>query len=333
LRAEACCDRAAAAAITEAFGARLDQELGGLAERVGALAQQQAADKSTLDTGIIVQSGRIDALAKTSAKELDLEALDGRVASELQRLQEELREKAAAATLNSVSDRLTMLTMDVRSNSERAEAGDAKVAGEVELVSRGLAKTARQLDTEREHWNASALALERGLAEHRVAMESLGAQVAAVEATNSALQGLVGTKAGAEEVASQRAAIAAFQQDIVKKADLTVTAALELSVLGQQSSIERMQEQAAEKEAARDERALAEQRSSEERLAAMEQSISGLQEGLRPKLEAAQVYSRDDTDRMLKDFYCKGEMDAQISRIWWRLGEGKTSLSQRAMAR
>ncbi|CAK0895687.1 unnamed protein product, partial [Prorocentrum cordatum] len=105
LRAEACCDRAAAAAITEAFGARLDQELGGLAERVGALAQQQAADKSTLDTGIIVQSGRIDALAKTSAKELDLEALDGRVASELQRLQEELREKAAAATLNSVSAR------------------------------------------------------------------------------------------------------------------------------------------------------------------------------------------------------------------------------------
>ncbi|CAK0858793.1 unnamed protein product, partial [Prorocentrum cordatum] len=72
---------------------------------------------------------------------------------------------------------------------------------------------------------------------------------------------------------------------------------------------------------------------SQERLAAMEQSISGLQEGLRPKLEAAQVYSRDDTDRMLKDFYCKGEMDAQISRIWWRLGEGKTSLSQRAMAR
>lgn len=329
VRVEVERNHATAAAALEVCDAKIDREVGTLSAKIDAAVKQGIADKTELVTDIAARHERLEAQAKSFVKQcqLDLEAVDSRTAVVIQSVQQELQAKAAGitTTVNSISDRLTKLTMDVNTNLARAEAAEAKIAGDVELVNRGVAKSVRQLETEREHWNSCFVAIEKAVAERKVEAEGLGTRLTSLEAAVSPLPTLIATKAHMDEVAKQAAATHALQQAVAKAANLDDTAKIELSVLEQRQRIDNMQTQASEREVAATEKAQKELQKTEERFATVDGRISEVKEEIKGKPDMSQTdrMVKEVTERMLKEFYCKQEIDAQISRVWWRIGDGK----------
>merc|ERR1719414_2468401 len=126
--------------------------------------------------------------------------------------------------VNSVSDRLSTLQMDVQANAAKSEAGDEKLSAELDMVTRNLAKATRQIDSDREGWSSCAVALEKRLAEKaaKVDTEVIGSRVAATEALVSPLPQAIATKATNEELSRVKARTDALEASFPKKADSSV---------------------------------------------------------------------------------------------------------------
>ncbi|CAJ1407503.1 unnamed protein product [Effrenium voratum] len=62
-------------------------------------------------------------------------------------------------------------------------------------------------------------------------------------------------------------------------------------------------------------------REHEGKVEVLEGRTETLKEQVQHKAESVNVYSTDGVDGMLRAFYNREEMDALLSRIWWRLGD------------
>eukprot|EP00928_Gymnodinium_smaydae_P063731 TRINITY_DN47226_c0_g1_i1.p1 TRINITY_DN47226_c0_g1~~TRINITY_DN47226_c0_g1_i1.p1 ORF type:complete len:488 (-),score=133.05 TRINITY_DN47226_c0_g1_i1:193-1656(-) len=326
-------DRAETAASIASSVSRAAHEAKLLLERMDTLSHQVSADKKAMTLDLNNLNGKVESLnqfASTRAKLSDLQGVDLRLTEAeraLHRAQEDIGTKAPTSVVHSLSDRVTVLGMDAHANAARAEAGDEKLSSELGKVSQSLAKTIRQNEIDRGLWSSSLVALERRLAESALAtsVDAIAIRMTTAEEIIQPMQRTVAGKAGANEVANVVARINALEDGFSNKADVSVTARLELAMADTTTKTEALQLQANDLNGRLSRLAGAKQQS-DAQLSTLETRANELEATLSKKPNAGDVHTKDSMDELLRDYYRKEETDAQLARVWWRVGDiGKPS--------
>mmetsp|Transcript_58953 Transcript_58953/g.127538 ORF Transcript_58953/g.127538 Transcript_58953/m.127538 type:complete len:546 (-) Transcript_58953:123-1760(-) len=334
LQNEVANDRAAAAAAVRAATGKAAHDLQMAGQRIDSMQYEINVNKksaSSENANLSARLQELDALVQTKAKAIDVQALDLRMRDSLDRailgVKEELSKKATTISLNALSEKTTALAMDVRTNQLQGKAEVECIHRQLETLEGGMAKTNRQLDTDRERSSACCVALEKEVAAKasKDNLEALSSKVRGLEEAVAPLAPALGTKASQEDLIAVRARTEALESMFPNKADAADLAKVHLS----------MADHAAKHDAhlrwlqdngTRIEKLDTQLQEHHGKIEATESRTTELQSQMKSKADAELVHTREVADMKFHDYYRREEVDAMMSRIWWRVGDlSKTS--------
>lgn len=309
LRAEVARDRATTEVGLKA--AALAHELRGLEARVDSLQRSAESTRQTLSSDLASLETRVDA----SAKDADLQSLD-RKTVEIDRLlrlaTEELGNKSTVASLKSVSDRLTKLTMDVQANQIRWRAELDALMLKSDSNEKGLSKAERQIETERDRSSNCFVSLEKELQLRATCAEAdkLARRLSGAE---EQLQ-----KLAIEEVEHLRARTKALETEMAKKfdADDAIKQGRLVTDLG--SELDNLKKRTHQQGTSL-ERMDLEMHETMSKLEAAARRADELQADLERKVDTGTVQA--EVEENLRGYYKRDEVDGLLSRVWWRMGD------------
>jgi len=324
-------DRATAAAATRSAVAGAAADFKVAQESLDQLRQVTEAGRRALAADIGTLSSKldsVDAFAQTRAKASDLQALEPRVSEtekSIEKVAYEVKTKAQTAVVNAISDRLTHVSMDVQANQARAQADKENLAASIEKVEKAIAKTDRQVDSDRERTSNCMVALEKELATKafKVDTDQIGPKTlsTATDRLEARAQELEKTIAlNKQEVPPIRARVEALETAFPTRADAAEIPKLYLGIAEQAAKHDSLHTRANEHNV-RLERISGDVSRHLGKLEAIESRSVLLERTLSSKAEVTDHYTKDHTSDMLRDFYRREEIDAMLSRVWWRVGD------------
>jgi len=331
VRGQVDTDRAAAAAAVRSASAAAAADFKAAEEALEQLRQSTDAGRKALAADLGALSGKIDTLdafAQTRAKASDLQALEPRVAENeksIEKIAYEVKTKAATATVNAISDRLTTVSMDIQANAARAQADKENLSNSIEKVEKNLSKTDRQVDSDRERTSSCLVALEKEIAlksnkaeTDLIGPKTLNTAVDRIETRAAELEKTI--HLNKQEVPPIRARVEALETAFPTRADAAEIPKLHLSIAEQAAKHESVHTRTNEHNVRIEKihgdlsRQLSKIESVEARSVLVERQLSS-------KAEVTDHFTKDHTSDLLRDFYRREEIDAMLSRVWWRVGD------------
>jgi len=267
--------------------------------------KQLVADIAALGTKV----EGVQAFAETRAKALDLEALVPRVESsekDLELVKKELSMKAGAEQVSALTARLTSLTKDVKVMASRSQSDKELIMSQLSAVEKETHKNSRQINTDRERTSNCVVALEKEVA-------TSGREVALTR----------------QEVMPFKNRLEALEVAFPMKAEAGEIPRMHLAISDSNARHEAMYRRAQE-HGMRMDRIDGAIHHYFQKLEGLENQNHALtmKVSATPALPARDNATRDTSSDLSKDFYHKDEIDAMLSKVWWRVGnvsEGMTT--------
>lgn len=271
-------------------------------ERVSVQAEgmkkQLVADLAALDTKV----DGLQAFAQTRAKASDLEALVPRVESSEKKLEtacKELSLKANAEEVHALLGRLTSLSVDVHTLASRNQQDKEKIVSQLSAVEKETDKNARQIDSDRERTSNCIVALEQKVVTSGREVELTRQEVRPFKNRLEALEVAFPMKAEAGEIPRIRLAISdsdARHEAMYRRAQeqgMRIDR-IDGAIHHYSKKLEGLENQNL----------------------ALDMKVTA--RGALPPLDQT---TKDKTYDLDKDFYRRDEIDAMLSRVWWRVGD------------
>mmetsp|Transcript_54976 Transcript_54976/g.158139 ORF Transcript_54976/g.158139 Transcript_54976/m.158139 type:complete len:493 (+) Transcript_54976:103-1581(+) len=273
----------------------------------------------------------IEAFAYTRAKAADVQALELRVTDtidkSLRAVNEELGRKEYSSNVKSLSDRLVTLSLDVNANDAKSKAGDEVLAKQIAACEHSVSKISRQLDLDRERANECWVSLERecGTKAAKNDLDATTVRLSVVESTVQPMVHTVAAKADTHDMKHLGSRVLALEQVYPLKADASELPKLHLMLADctakHSGVMTRAQEQHNRIERFDD--AIRETQAKLESVDGKTKEFKGV---LSMKADADTVFNKEASAILLKDFYKREEIDAMMTRVWWRVSDAaKTS--------
>jgi predicted nucleotidyltransferase len=311
LQAEVTRDRTAASNALEAVSKEAFKGIRSCEAGLEALIQKTDTSTQALNADVSSLFAKVESLqnhAKLLASAKDLELLADRMREAEKALKEaqiELSKKAAAANLKSVSDRLTEFALEAHTQQTRNQSMMDGFTAKIGDLQKDTSKLDRLVESERTRTSNCIVALEKELATKADA-ETYGAKLATAANSIQRLETITSGKANLDDFDKLQARFDAAEVTLHKKAEAT-----SLSLASQAIS-----EQARHYQELRDK--LFEQQTN---FQAEQDRTTAMKQQLEQKAHASQVYPSTEVDQMFRRYYSKEEVDAIMSRVWWRLGD------------
>jgi len=238
---------------------------------------------------------------------------------------ENLQTKGAAATLTAVGDRLHTLSLDVQANAHKAQAEKESVAAKIDLLDKAQAKNERQLDADRERTSQCVVALERelGTKASKAETDLIGPQTLSTAMHKIETRALVTEEkleAHKQEMPPVRSRIQALEESFPTRAAASEIPKLELALAEQAAKHSSLHNRTVEHSMMHDNLSGSFQKHVQ-KTEGMEKRADVLERKLSTKAEVEDYHTKIHTTQMLSDFYRREEIDAMLSRVWWRVGD------------
>jgi len=269
----------------------------------------------------------LDTFAQTRSKAADLQAVESRVSeieTSIEKVAYEVKSKAAAGTVNGISDRLTNLTMEVQAHHSRTQTERDSLECAVDKVEKALAKTDRQVESDRERTSACLVALEKEIngkatkADMDLLTPKVSLATERVEARSLELERMLHVQK--QEVGPIRARVEALETAFPTRADAAEIPKLQLGLAEQAAKHDSLHSRTSD-HSMRLEKMSSEITHHLSKLESVESRSVQLERQVSLKAEAMNHFTKDHTTDMLRDFYRREEIDAMLSRVWWRVGD------------
>jgi len=304
-------------------------------EHVGRLSTVVDDNKKALLADISVLARKLDgveAFTQTRAKATDLQALEPRVfdaEKSIDRMGQDLSTKACGQEMQAISGRLSSLTMDIQANQARSQADKEVVLAQVASMESGLEKAHRQLDLDRDRFSHHVSGLERELSTKapRADLEILGPSILntatdKIEKRAMHLEQQISASRheSTQELLPFKTRLEGLEAAFPSRADVADVQRLTLSISDSNARHEASWRRAQEHglridkmEGSINNHALKHE--------ALESRSNSLHQAISKKADCTEHFTKDNTNELLKDFYRKEEVDALLSRVWWRVGD------------
>mmetsp|Transcript_43427 Transcript_43427/g.86165 ORF Transcript_43427/g.86165 Transcript_43427/m.86165 type:complete len:569 (+) Transcript_43427:56-1762(+) len=238
---------------------------------------------------------------------------------------EQLQTKGAAATLTAVADRLHTLALDVQANAHKAQAEKESVAVQIDQLDKAQAKNERQLDADRDRTSHCVVALERelGTKASKAETDLIGPQTLSTALHKIESRALITEEklhAHKEEVVPLRTRLQALEEAFPTRAHASEIPKLELALAEQAAKHDALHNRTIEHSMMLDNQNNNFQKHVT-KTEGMEKRADLLERKLSTKAEAEDYHTKTYTTEMLRDFYRREEIDAMLSRVWWRVGD------------
>jgi len=307
-------DRAAAEAALDAALSQLRKEFRASESRMDAVQQTLESTLLAHSTDLSQLSDKVEALqilAKNTPRLENHELLDQRVQkaeNAIQNALDELGRKASAATMKSISDRVTEMSLEAHTFNTRFQTVQDEHAAKIGDLGKELSKMDRQFEIDRTRTSNCILALEKELAAKTSAAdgEALAARMTTAATAIQRLESVSAGKVSSDTFEQLQVRIDTMEVNLIKKADS--------ESLGKTAHA--VTEQARQLEAT-----VSQVREHKNQIEVLEGRSETMKHQLDNKAEASNVYSSDGMDGILRNYYSREEMDGLLSRVWWRLGE------------
>mmetsp|Transcript_43374 Transcript_43374/g.85969 ORF Transcript_43374/g.85969 Transcript_43374/m.85969 type:complete len:524 (+) Transcript_43374:81-1652(+) len=293
----------------------------------------EAINKSRVDdiAKLAGQINNVDTFARTRASEANLQALEPRVFEAerwLERLNIDVEGKASNADANNLSDRLMNLTQDVKAHEVRNQVDKETIRSHIGSLERGIDKNGRQLDSDRERTSNCIVALEKEVNTKAAKQDTdligphiLQEATQRLEARSFQLDKQLGSTK--EELGHSMASIKALQATIMSKADASEITEVR-GLLADHSSLHHtayvQEHERSQRLKDIDDQLV----SHHKRLEDVDRNSNHLVKAVSSKAESKDHLSREHTHGLLEGYYRKEEIDALLSRVWWRTGDEST---------
>lgn len=314
LQSDAVRDRAATADALDAAKRDLGHKLRATDAHFAAVNQALESKHSALHSDVVTLSDKVEKLdvySQALARQSDLQMLEERMQKAEKTLTtatEDIRNKASAEGLKSLSGRVTDLSMEAHSTQTRNQMMLDDHSAKIGDLLKETAKFDRQFDLERTWTRNGIVALEKEL-ESKPSMadfDSLGARMTTATATVQRCEVLCNSRVSSETFGKCQARLDQMEVGLIKKADSESFG----------KTVQAVNEQARQLEATS---SLVREHTNQ--IEVLEGRADTMKTQLEHKAESAAVYSSDGMDDILKGYYSREEMDAIMSRLWWRLGD------------
>jgi hypothetical protein len=238
---------------------------------------------------------------------------------------EHLQTKGAAATLTAVADRLHTLTLDVQAHAHKAQAEKESVAAKIDVLDKAQAKNERQLDADRERTSQCVVALEReiGTKASKVETDLMGPQILSTAMQKVEARALVTEEkleAHKQEVKPLWSRTQALEESFPTRAAASEIPKLELALAEQKAKHDALHNRTIEHSMMLDNQTN-DLKKHVEKTEGMDKRAELLERKLSTKAEAEDYHTKTNTAQLLGDFYRRDEIDAMLSRVWWRVGD------------
>lgn len=329
LEAAIAAAREEAASAVRTTAAKEVQDIMRVEEHLEVLRHQEEATKRILAANIEQVSQKLNGVeqfVQTRAKASDVQALELRVNETIERglkaVNEEVSRKENISTVKAVSDRLTTLTMDVNANQVKSNSEDEALGKKISEVDQAFQKLARQVDADRDRTNEGLVSLEKNLNTKALKsdVEVIPPRIAAIEVQLPPLLPEIATKASSEEVRSLAGRIMGLERVYPTKADASELPKLHLSIADYQAKHAAVVARAQEHDNNM-ERFHGVAHEHYTRIEVVEQRERDLHALVASKAEAEHVFTKDACTMLLGDYYRREEIDAIMTRVWWRVGD------------
>jgi len=331
LRSDAERDRNTAAAAVRGAQAAAAADFKLAEERLVKLQDHTETGRRALvaDLGALSSKlSNVDAFAQTRAKAADLQALEPRVADtekSIEQVTVEVKSKAATSTVNSISDRLTSVGMDVQAHGARAQADKETLQASLGKLEKSFLKMDRQADADRERTSACVVALEKELGTKaakaetdQIGPKTLSTAMDRIESRALELEKTMHQHK--QEVPPLRSRVEALEAAFPSRADAAEIPKLHLAIAEHAAKHDALHSRALEHGVLL-ERVNTDLTRHLGKLEVVENRSSMLERQLATKAEATDHFTKDHTADLLRDFYRREEIDAMLSRVWWRVGD------------
>eukprot|EP00441_Pelagodinium_beii_P019200 CAMPEP_0197664154 /NCGR_PEP_ID=MMETSP1338-20131121/58463_1 /TAXON_ID=43686 ORGANISM="Pelagodinium beii, Strain RCC1491" /NCGR_SAMPLE_ID=MMETSP1338 /ASSEMBLY_ACC=CAM_ASM_000754 /LENGTH=472 /DNA_ID=CAMNT_0043242733 /DNA_START=68 /DNA_END=1483 /DNA_ORIENTATION=+ len=302
-------DRAATGAAIDAASRELRKDLRVTESRLDAVQQTMESTLLAHSTDLSQLSDKVEALqtlSKNLARLGDHELLDQRVQkaeTALQNALDELGRKASAATMKSVSDRVTEMSLEAHMLNTRFQTVQDEHSAKIGDLEKAFSKADRQTEIERARTSDCIFALEKELAGKTSAAdgEALNARLTTAATAIQRLESVSAAKVSSDTFEKLQVRIDTMEVNLIRKADS--------ESLGK--TAQAVTEQARQLEAT-----LSQVREHKNQIEVLEGRSETMKHQLENKAEASNVYSSDGMDSILRSYYSREEMDGIMSRVW-----------------
>eukprot|EP00931_Biecheleriopsis_adriatica_P040422 TRINITY_DN23171_c0_g1_i1.p1 TRINITY_DN23171_c0_g1~~TRINITY_DN23171_c0_g1_i1.p1 ORF type:complete len:531 (-),score=133.03 TRINITY_DN23171_c0_g1_i1:225-1721(-) len=314
LQAEVVRDRASAQAALESATRELTRNIRATEASLDELKQTVDTSTKALQTDTSVVSDKVeslDALTKTLCRNRDHEMLDERVLKAEKTLHaatEELSRKAAAAAMKSLSDRVTEMSMEAHSTQTRNQMIMDEHTAKLGDLEKETAKQDRQFEMNRSQVSGCLVALEKELTDKATVADSetLSARMTTAATAIQRLETLATTKVSVDTFEKMGVRMDNLEVSLIKKAESESLGRTAQAVTEQARQLEMVASQL---------------RNQKGQVEVLEGRSDTMKTEIEKKAEANNVYTSAGVDSMFKSYYSREEVDAILSRVWWRLGD------------
>lgn len=318
--------------------------------------------KKTSEVGLRALSVKIDGIDNalpTLAKAVDVQDLSFRVCglqSKLQLCQEDLERKATTTELEALLDRvgnsIKTVRQEAHNRSAEIEAGVGTIEANLEVQTRkmrqdielrarstdlqsmlsevnhqqlaAVAKIDNRIDTETGRLSTSCVSLEKELTRLRIDLNAVDPRVGAAEESILRLVQTLSTKCDTDEVMRLKTRADALEAGFPAKADATVVAKHSLAIADQAAKLTAAEARQHEHHNRMDSLGNC-VKDHIGKLQSVEDRARELHADVLQKADKVDVHPKDTLEQLLFKFYTKEEIDALLCRVWWRVGDVKSS--------
>lgn len=326
---QAIADREVSASAVRAAQAIAATDFCKASERIDALSHSLECNKKILTADISAVASKVDAVesfAYTRAKAADLQALELRVNETIEKslkdVSEELDRKEYSTTVKALSDKVHLQGMEIQIVDASTKTVEEALTKQIASVSQDLQKAVRQVDMDRERANECYVQLEREVSNRslKIEMDAAVVRIGSIEIAVQPLAPAIAMKADAQEIKGLASRTLALEQVYPTKADASELPKLQLLIADCSAKhsqiLNQMQEQQTRLEKIDD--GLDEQL---KKIAVVEIKSKETANTLSTKADVDTVYSREALVLLFKDYYSRTEVDAMLTRVWWRMGD------------
>lgn len=210
--------------------------------------------------------------------------------------------------MKSLSDRVTEMGMEAHTTNTKINMTLDEHKGHIGALQKETSKLERQYELERSRVSNCIVALEKEIATKTSAAktDAVSARVSTASNAIQRLETLATTKVSTDTFERLQARIDTMEVSVIRKADSETLGKVAQAVTEQARQLETVSSQV---------------RDQNGRVEVIEGRTETLKDQLFNKAESNNVYTVDGVDGMLRGYYNREEMDALLSRIWWRLGD------------
>lgn len=269
---------------------------------------------------------------------MDVESLEARMSATLektaQNLGQELSGKESISTVKSLTDRVTGIAGDVQVNATQAQSSFDNLSKKITGVDENLSKMGKEAVSERERCNAKFGSLETDV-QTKAAKVDLDTQIKstrgdvdALSAKHTSLEATVevqtqNARVAAEEAKKVQARTLVLEDSITTKANAAEIPKIQMQIAEHQAKHATHHamghEQASRLEATR---SITDEHRT--RLEVMEHREREIQAQLSQKVDADSARLQEMLSLVHREYYRREEIDAMMTRVWWRVGETKS---------